>query len=380
VATDIPWLAFANESYMSNGAMRFDPPVSDKLWFAEGIGVWYTPATGDAARTTWTSASAGIEQLVGRDVKIPPGSANVITAGMDRSVFVVPRGNTAYPSRYGTEATPAASIIHAWAVNSGYVIKKHILAIDGVDPHTVYLHFYGHGIWRSADDAATWTEDGPFPFGSLDEVNAIAASQDVYGDRYLAFQGSGWAYGKLLPWARSGPGHGGLVPPLPEEVVHRRPQRPQRAPEERWRQRPAVEEQLRLEPDVLQPRGNQDLHHLGLALHPVGGAQQAQLVAGALGQHVAHAHLDEVRVGLVHLHEVGIALPGEVHALQALRVHPRLQAFRREEVPDVHGAPAGCCEDAVHVSPFASHRWRIRRRRTRPGARARRAGCGPTLA
>lgn len=394
IAADVPWLAFANEAYMSNGAMRFDPTVPNKLWFAEGIGLWYSTAPDDAKGTTWYSASAGIEQLVARDVAIPPGSDKVITAGMDRSIFVLPRANTAYPARYGTEATPSASLIPAWAVSwaatapshlvavinhgpelsgystdggltwtrfptmpagssgdiaatsldaivavigggyawrttdrgatwtalslpgasdtpserqnlhNGYNCKKHILAIDGVDLHTVYLHFYGHGIyrssddgaswalvsardfdgsnafwqtklrsvpgraghlfltagqagaagaanpadthlwrstdggatwaavpgmaepydvalgkaapgasyptiyvvgwyrgaygiWRSTDDAATWTDIGPFPFGSIDEINVIAASQDVYGDVYVAFQGSGWGYGRL---------------------------------------------------------------------------------------------------------------------------------------------------------------------------------------
>jgi photosystem II stability/assembly factor-like uncharacterized protein len=54
-----------------------------------------------------------------------------------------------------------------------------------------------YGIWRSTDDTATWMQIGPHPFNSIDEVNVIAASQDVYGDVYVAFQGSGWGYGKL---------------------------------------------------------------------------------------------------------------------------------------------------------------------------------------
>jgi hypothetical protein len=54
-----------------------------------------------------------------------------------------------------------------------------------------------YGIWLSRDNASTWTNVGPFPFGSIDEVDVIAASQDVFGDIYLAFQGSGWGYGTL---------------------------------------------------------------------------------------------------------------------------------------------------------------------------------------
>jgi hypothetical protein len=396
-ATDVPWLAAANESYMSSGGTRLDPVVPNKLWFTEGIGVWYTTAPDNAARTSWTSWSAGIEQLVARDVKVPPGGANVILAGMDRSVWVVPRDNSSYPARYVTMGS-SASLIAAWALAyasdspssvvaiinrglagepelSGYSLDggatwtrfpvqpgsggqcgdvvapsidnviavigtryayrstdrgatwtplslpgdsganssnlhcgfncgKHILAIDGADPNTIYLYFYtrglyrssdggatwtlatsntfdggnmywqtklrsvpgkaGHlfltagqagaagqpnpaatflwrstdggstwtkvpdlaepydvalgkaapgasypaiyvvgwyrgiyGIWRSTDGAATWTQIGPFPYGSVDSINAITASQDVFGDVYVAFQGSGWGYGRL---------------------------------------------------------------------------------------------------------------------------------------------------------------------------------------
>jgi hypothetical protein len=184
-------------------------------------------------------------------------------------------------------------------LHDGYVVKKHVLAVDGVDPRTVYLYFHGHGIyrstdggetwrlvsrsafdpggyfhvklravpgraghlfltvgwqggsgdrnpadthlwrsgdggatwttvagiaepfdvavgqaapgradpaiyvagwwrgvwgiWRSLDDAVTWEQLGPFPLDSLDEINVLRAATDVYGELYVAFQGSGWA-------------------------------------------------------------------------------------------------------------------------------------------------------------------------------------------
>jgi hypothetical protein len=249
-ATDVPWLANANEAYMSNGAMRFDPVVQNKLWFTDGIGVWYSTDPANTATTTWNSYSAGIEQLVARDVCVPPGSSNVVLAGLDRSVWVVPRANVSYPSNYnkmgssasliaahsvtysianpnhlvavvnhglvgepelsgysldgGATWTPfptqpgtggqsgdivAPSIDNIIAVigkkyayrstnrgvtwtplslpgdsggdtqnlHCGYLCQKHILAVDGANPNTIYLYFYGHGIYRSTDSGASWT-------------------------------------------------------------------------------------------------------------------------------------------------------------------------------------------------------------------------------
>jgi len=400
VATDIPWLAsgHAVESYMGNANMVFDPVVSNKLWFAEGIGVWYSADPGNTTQTVWNSHSLGIEQLVAHDIAVPPGGPNVLVAGSDRSTWTLPIGNSAYPIDYNHMGS-TSNLIDAWAVNysaanhahivsiindgpelSGYSLdsgltwtvfpaqpgtggtsgdiaatsidsiiavignkglfrstnrgaswtqitppnastvqdlhngfntKKHVLAIDGVTPTTVYLYWYsgtagvggvyrstdsgatwtqmhddtgfsgdtfwqtklrsvpgqaGHlflvagqaggdgqqnpapntrlwrstdaganwtsvpnvrepydvalgkaatgqsypaiyfvgwynnvyGIWRSIDNASTWTQIGLFPFGNIDLINVMAASQDTFGEVYVAFQGSGWARG-ILP-------------------------------------------------------------------------------------------------------------------------------------------------------------------------------------
>ena len=98
-ATDIPWLAWANDSWLSNGDMRFDPSQSNLLYFAEGTGVLYThPPTRNKA-VTWTSQSAAIEQLVSNWIISPPGG-NPIVASWDRPAFTVTNPD-AYQSQYG---------------------------------------------------------------------------------------------------------------------------------------------------------------------------------------------------------------------------------------------------------------------------------------
>ncbi len=52
-----------------------------------------------------------------------------------------------------------------------------------------------YGIWRSTDDARSWTRIGEFPLGSLDEVKTIDGDKDVPNLVYLGFAGSGYAYG-----------------------------------------------------------------------------------------------------------------------------------------------------------------------------------------
>ncbi|MET0461607.1 MAG: hypothetical protein ABW007_00580 [Chitinophagaceae bacterium] len=53
-----------------------------------------------------------------------------------------------------------------------------------------------HGIYRSDDSGATWQQIGTFPLGIFDYVDDIDGDKDVFGKVYLAFLGSGFAYGE----------------------------------------------------------------------------------------------------------------------------------------------------------------------------------------
>ena len=54
-----------------------------------------------------------------------------------------------------------------------------------------------YGIWRSLDDATTWTQLGPWPNGSLDTVKTITGDPGSYKNVYIGFAGSGYMYGEF---------------------------------------------------------------------------------------------------------------------------------------------------------------------------------------
>jgi photosystem II stability/assembly factor-like uncharacterized protein len=56
-----------------------------------------------------------------------------------------------------------------------------------------------YGVWRSTDNAATWTQLVDFPVGTLDQVTAIGADPDIFGRVYLGYKGSGWIWGEPAP-------------------------------------------------------------------------------------------------------------------------------------------------------------------------------------
>ena len=57
-----------------------------------------------------------------------------------------------------------------------------------------------YGIWQSSDDAHSWVQIGTYPEGSLDGIKTISGDPNVYGQVYVGFSGSGYAY---LPAATS---------------------------------------------------------------------------------------------------------------------------------------------------------------------------------
>ena len=116
VAKDIPWLAWTNEIYMSTGDVAFDPVVQNRLWFAEGIGVWFTDVETDSTypkSVTFISQSRGIEQLVANQIVAPPGGKPVV-ASWDRPVFYV-NSRDEYPLTHGPD--DQHGIVMGWALD-----------------------------------------------------------------------------------------------------------------------------------------------------------------------------------------------------------------------------------------------------------------------
>ncbi len=208
-ATDIPWLAWTEEGYMTNGEQRFHPTIRNRIMFAQGIGVWFTDLAPNAKSVEWTSQSRGIEQLVANQVLAPPGGKPVL-ASWDRPLFYMgaPTSPDRYPGSHGPDRVD--SIQMGWAVDyslskpshlvalvnwgkekSGYstdggkswrvfpsqpnfgatgklgggiavstpayYLNRHIIASDKAVPGTFYAYNYLRGLYRSQNGGDSWT-------------------------------------------------------------------------------------------------------------------------------------------------------------------------------------------------------------------------------
>ena len=68
-----------------------------------------------------------------------------------------------------------------------------------------------YGVWQSNDNAQSWVQLGTFPNNSLDQITTISGDPNIYGQVYLGFRGSGYAYLPAAPAAPAGPSVTGLT-------------------------------------------------------------------------------------------------------------------------------------------------------------------------
>ena len=120
----IPWLNTAEQiangagNYISVGGATFNPANPSQMIVTGGTGVWTTtqvPTSGATWSTpvTWTSQTAGIENLVAVGIIVPPGG-DPILASYDRAFFEITNPN-AYPSTYGP--VDSDTLMAGWSVD-----------------------------------------------------------------------------------------------------------------------------------------------------------------------------------------------------------------------------------------------------------------------
>lgn len=144
---DIPWLGWTYEAYFICGDIAYDPLVENKVWYAQGIGIWtYSPAEADASSITKQCITRGQEELIVNDVCHPPGGKRLI-ACQDRPVFRI-ENPAVYPSTHGPDAgSVVTSIRHGWSVDYA-----------SSDPNFICVASqFGDGSFYSTDGGLNWT-------------------------------------------------------------------------------------------------------------------------------------------------------------------------------------------------------------------------------
>lgn len=170
VATDIPWLAWTNENWRSNGAMQIDP-LTHELFFSEGIGVWKATPPKNRGDFNWISQSKGIEQLCPLSLCVPPNGKPVL-GSMDRPLFYVDNPDV-YPSIHGPNRDYAINF--GWSIDYASSDPKFLAAIvnfdNNKDKEESCYSTDGGKTWKKFPTFPNWFPSGNWPNGGCIAVS-----------------------------------------------------------------------------------------------------------------------------------------------------------------------------------------------------------------
>jgi hypothetical protein len=195
-ATDIPWLANTNESFMTAGKIMIDS--TGRLIFCEGIGVW-TTSSPQAATTAYQSQSKGIEELVPNQICVPPGG-NPIFSAWDRPVFRGLINPNSYPSNHGVNYVRPIQ----FGASCDYASTSNRVIIVGGSATSGYSLNYGQ-TWKPFADPSVVAAGGGC-VAAASQTNFIYVNSQN-GDPYYTLDGGESWHLVTVP----GISHGGRV-------------------------------------------------------------------------------------------------------------------------------------------------------------------------
>ncbi len=177
---DVPWILEGGDA-MYVGRLRFDPLEPDRLWFAEGRGVWIADDVFEGATIEWVATMPGLEQTVAGDLVVAEDGAP-ISAVADHQGFR--HGDLGrYPGRQLVDSAFAggAALDHAG-------LDRRDLVWIGAEYHRYYdPDRRGRGA-VSRDGGQSWSELPnltPDHFGGGVAVSAGGADNLVWVPSYI---------------------------------------------------------------------------------------------------------------------------------------------------------------------------------------------------
>lgn len=156
---DPGWLSWKDNNWLSIAQMSFDPVVPNRIWIAEGSGVWFADLDESVDTVTWFSRTRGIEQLVGTDIVAPPGG-DVVLGGWD---FGLRTKNPSNFEQYSSTHGPIRRFNSVWSLDWSPSNPKFIVA--NVADHRFCCNWDGNAVMPSwsLDGGTTWTRFSSLP-------------------------------------------------------------------------------------------------------------------------------------------------------------------------------------------------------------------------
>jgi O-antigen ligase len=196
---EVPWVTGSeDDDWMFIGRLAFDPHHADRLWFAEGRGIWTADAVFDGPAVVWDARLSGLEQTVTADLVVNP-DGEPVSAVADHQGFLH-RAFDEYPTsplvdhRFagGTSLDHSAGAPeHLVWIGAEYqryydparVGRGAVSPDGGVNwvelPNLTSDHFGGNIAMSASDpDNLVWVPTYIHPFGYADEPRGLFVTAD----------------------------------------------------------------------------------------------------------------------------------------------------------------------------------------------------------
>ena len=191
------WSTFDWAYYLNAKSVTADRVLANTFYlYYAGNGVYRSTDGG----VTWTQMFSGeispVSYLSSEISAVPNEASNLFFTGGPQTG--APSEPFMRSTNGGATWTAVANVLNvscfgfgAAATAGGYPAIYIVGFVNGV-----------YGVWQSNNNAQSWTNIGTWPNGSLDQITTISGDPNVYGQVYVGFRGSGYAY---LSAASAGP-------------------------------------------------------------------------------------------------------------------------------------------------------------------------------
>lgn len=156
--SDVPWHAWTSHGWLSTGEMVVDPIQPNRLWHAEGVGLFRTTDINDGDMT-WVGVSNGQEHMVSNHLVVL-NNQTLIQAFWDRPMFV---RNSNDLDDYPTRHYPSSRFSSTWDMGVTPADPNFVVAITEDHRYCCYSDGLHRNSGYSMDGGQTWTRFGSMP-------------------------------------------------------------------------------------------------------------------------------------------------------------------------------------------------------------------------